>query len=501
MYQSHHDSVCNEGDYMTPTHHKVNIPVHLHILTPVFVGSGQTLDPLRYTIQKDRNGEIFLHHFDLDRWVLDHAEDTAFSAALDSSNYREIRRIIQKDLSREHNDPTKGSILQYSLSRRAVLNQKLLSEFIEELSQSASENRLLIDAALTNPITGRLLIPGSSVKGAIRTAILNWLDENHRLKLKDQHRPMQRADEIFGGIPEHAFKALKIADFEIPSNQGVVFKAEEKKKNSDRSGTPKNSCEAAPSLISKQPQHCEIFSKIVLGFNQDSSGNLNVRYHSIQESFDWPRICKVTTDFYLEHFKDEIAAFYDKTHLQRTRSALQPIEAMIRDIDTETQMLLRVGHYSHFNCVTINDNKHQMRKGPNTTRTLADGNYPFGWVILSKATGEELMRYQQKLETEPSAPEHPSEISPSESPPEKETFSLDKLLAQIHQLSDWGQLAQFGKAALADLPKEHYSPKIAEALKTQFDQAKPSKKKLKRNPNLLKEREAELESWLERFQE
>ena len=354
---------------------------------------------------------------------------------------------------------------------------------------------------MTNPITGRLLIPGSSVKGAIRTAILNWLDENHRLKLKDQHRPMQRADEIFGGIPEHAFKALKIADFEIPSNQGVVFKAEEKKKNSDRSGTPKNSCEAAPSLISKQPQHCEIFSKIVLGFNQDSSGNLNVRYHSIQESFDWPRICKVTTDFYLEHFKDEIAAFYDKTHLQRTRSALQPIEAMIRDIDTETQMLLRVGHYSHFNCVTINDNKHQMKKGPNTTRTLADGNYPFGWVILSKATGEELMRYQQKLETEPSAPEHPSEISPSESPPEKETFSLDKLLAQIHQLSNWGQLAQFGKGILADLPKEHYSPKIAEALKTQFDQAKPSKKKLKRNPNLLKEREAELESWLERFQE
>ena len=500
---------------MIPTRHRVSIPVRLLVLTPVFVGSGQTLDPLRYTIQKDRNGKIILHHFDLERWVLDHAENTAFSAVLESSNYREIRRIIQKDLrTGEHNDPSQGSISHYSLTRRVVLNQELLTKFNDELSKSDSKNQLLIDGALTNPLTGRLLIPGSSIKGAIRTAILDWLNENYSLKLKEERYPMQVADEIFGKIQEHAFKALKIADFEIPSNQGMIFTAEEKKKNSDRSGTPKNACEAASSRICEQLGNYELFSSIVLGFNRDSHQKLVIKSFSKpgvsvnQEQFNWKRLCEVTTEFFRERFHEDMQNFYEKPHLNHTKTTLRQIEEMVQEIDTEREMLLRVGHYSHIDCVTIRKHRPMVRRakdgtsfGPNTTRTLADGIYPFGWVILSTATEEELFQYRQKLESEPSTPDLPPEISPSESPSEKETFSLEKLLAQINQLSDWGQLTQFGEGALADLPKEHYSPKIEEALKAQFDQVKPSKKKLKQNPNLLEEREAELKSWLKQFQE
>ena len=77
---------------MIPAQNKVTYYIQVKALTPVFVGSGQTVDPLKYTIQKGTTGKTYFHHIDLDRWVLDNAKNEAFAEMLDSGNYREIRR-------------------------------------------------------------------------------------------------------------------------------------------------------------------------------------------------------------------------------------------------------------------------------------------------------------------------------------------------------------------------------------------------------------------------
>ena len=64
--------------------------------------------------------------------------------------------------------------------------------------------------------------------------------------------------------------------------------------------------------------------------------------------------------------------------------------------------MLRVGHYSHIESVTVDNNQPLTRKTKDrkllpygTTRTLANGKYPFGWILLHFCGMEE---YQQGIE-------------------------------------------------------------------------------------------------------
>ena len=50
---------------------------------------------------------------------------------------------------------------------------------------------------------------------------------------------------------------------------------------------------------------------------------------------------------------------------------------------------MRVGRYSHLECMTVSRNAPEHKKGYGKTRTLADNTLPFGWVILHFCQPEE----------------------------------------------------------------------------------------------------------------
>ena len=95
-----------------PTQFKMYQPVGLEFLTPVAVGSGQTLDPTRYIMQSVRGREQF-HLLDIERYLMDNASEEGLISLLDRGDFRELRREIQRRMKPK---PERSDIDEYTLS-------------------------------------------------------------------------------------------------------------------------------------------------------------------------------------------------------------------------------------------------------------------------------------------------------------------------------------------------------------------------------------------------
>jgi hypothetical protein len=122
---------------------------------------------------------------------------------------------------------------------------------------------------------------------------------------------------------------------------------------------------------------------------------LKVNQGRIHEKFDLADLARICREFYQSRYLKERDKFYKQPHFDDTAKALAAIEKDILTQD-DNSFVLRIGHYSHVECVTVTNNQPQTRRGKQgtpiphgTTRTLANGIYPFGWVKLSLITENE----------------------------------------------------------------------------------------------------------------
>ncbi|MBF0239520.1 MAG: hypothetical protein HQM12_17595 [SAR324 cluster bacterium] len=379
--------------------HKQYFPLKLSILTPVSVGNGETIDAMKYTIV-EQDGKHYLHYLDLEHLLSHHPKAVELTKLLEQGRYEGIRKVIHELATQ--------SIDDYSTGHRLV-QDSIAKKFNSEINSANSPNQLLIDEALKNPLTQRLLVPGSSIKGAIRTAIIDHLDIEKKLGLNrgDFKEFSRNLENLLGRVGDNAFQALKIGDFEAALNEGVVMRAEEIKKNPDKQATPKNNREMTLSALTTGKIY-NLFSSASLGTPRSRESKQKLYINSQKSGFDWTQICEITTAFYKKRFEDEFEKFYQLPHLNETAEKLRSVRAMIHAIKPDNgEMLIRIGHYSHIECMSITNNRPQVRKskdnkpmGPGTTRTLADGLYPFGWVILSMASDENLEHYRKTLDQE-----------------------------------------------------------------------------------------------------
>ena len=390
---------------MSPTFHRNYLPVSVDVLTPVAIGSGQILDPMSYTLCKEEK-DYALHLVDVEEWLLDNADDAGLSHMLESNQFLQIRKRIHQDLE-------KPEVRQsYSVAKRLTGNANLYGKFVEEMNKgNQSQNQLQIASGLRNPLTNRLILAGSSIKGAIRTAVLDYLDHKYELRLKQiEERQLQRTiDDQLGKISDHAFKSLRVQDCEMLQEQSCLVSAEEKRLNdNNRPGTPKAPTEAISQTRSGSTLHRCPVTTLTLGFNADSSGALTIEAKDKirnKEVLNWTKLCEIVTSFYRKRFREEFDKFYRKSHLQTTGSLLEPTRQKIENLP-EGSMLLRVGHYSHSECLTIRNGSPRGKNingrvvGPGTTRTLADGVWPFGWIILSPSNEAALKEYRGLLDDE-----------------------------------------------------------------------------------------------------
>ncbi|MBQ7606892.1 MAG: type III-A CRISPR-associated RAMP protein Csm5 [Desulfovibrionaceae bacterium] len=346
------------------------IPFRLEVLTPVTIGSGDDISPLAYVIRNDNNN-FTLHLVDTSAWLLASQGKTDISAALENGDILRLRTLMNDLLDEK----------LYSLESVPIAQPGTAQKLIKQIGNRNSLSKAEVQPFIRTASNIVAYVPGSSLKGAINTALIDYLDHGD-LKRASQYNKYgytKQLEEMFGKINDHAMQALKVADIPIPPGATRIVSAAEVRLEPNKQGTPKIPCEALT------PSKDVLYGRL---FMETSTGSPQITLPS-GEKIPFQKLSSICFGFYRQRFEAEFAKFYKLTHLSHIGKALLPIQQRIDEINPEQEMLLRVGHYSHIECVTVTDNAPVNKKGFGKTRTIADSKIPFGWVILSLCTDEE----------------------------------------------------------------------------------------------------------------
>ena len=241
----------------------------------------------------------------------------------------------------------------------------------------------------------RPYIPGSSIKGALRTAYLNLMENVKELSRKGKERNARNLEQRlmeFGGIPTDPFRMVKVSDF-MPMGETrtrIVYGVNEKKKTADRDarGLP-------------------------LIFEVIPPGTVFVGTISVNSPLHGSGISKHVS---IENLLNSSTMFYTKEKRREDRE-LTNIGVVINSDygwsqDQKNSFLVRVGRHSGAESVTIEGHRNIFIMGERgekkylnhaTTLWLAsearkpvsrNDLQPFGWVQLSRRTDDLLKEFQ-----------------------------------------------------------------------------------------------------------
>lgn len=340
--------------------------IEMIVLTPVHVGSGEVADPMEYVCMQSEESDV-IGYFDsgvvlkklIDKQLVDMAD-------IEAGNFHKIRRsvftLFQQDESCDE--------LVYNWVN--INNYQYYKDFTDAVSNPKSNKRLEIDRMYFNRIENKYVFPGSSLKGAIRTAIMSRIGEVKKLTPGKQYRDYN--EMIVGGIDKDAFKHLIVPDIFISPENVIVVKPQEIKRRKENDGAntiPKNYAEAIAGFKTE--------TNITINEKMQFEGAFIEKFESIKGALN---------HFYYKEFSEEYLKFYfSREELNKIHSLKDQVNKLIDD----GWAILRVGHYSHAESITLKTlrNIKGKRIGTNdnvfgTTRTLADGELPFGWIAIKE---------------------------------------------------------------------------------------------------------------------
>jgi len=390
----------------------------IRFLTPVFIGSGYELDALSYTVQRE-DGKNYLIFFDIQKWLNKNSTNPEIQDALRRFNYLELRKIIAK-----------SDVKDFLLYKIEIASSHF-NQLYKEISEGKKEeNQLIVELFPRNGTNFNPYLPGSSIKGSIRTAIGNYKYPSVESEVKKKCSQKQRKKDecysvynrlIFGNPKEDVFKYLKISDCILPKDSTLIVEPKEVSKKQKKSHPPKNFVEATKSLIFGNG--LEVKTKCVIGDFRDLEKGVKRQIPSFNLVFLIERI----NEFYLKRYEEELK-FYDTPHLIHIKGRMENIQRQIeKEIGNGNTALLRIGHFSHIECITW-DNRKPKAKTYGTTRTLVNGNYPFGWVLISFEEGYKPKETESLEEKKIEKPASEEKISKEE---EKELSEVDKICLKL----------------------------------------------------------------------
>lgn len=203
-------------------------------LSPIHIGAGEDLEPTEYVVE-----EGHIHHFNLSaihRYLPNGFLNKLGSLAEKATTTQDLLQI------RGHFDHHKSHLATFSHSSYLCTAEiaQLYSDSISSHAHKGNKaiNQLQIARHTYNPYSQELYIPGSSIKGTLRTLIGNALAKNQKLPLKNKFQKdiePQAIEQILYGhasADHDPYKILKVSDtnttpmrrFEKLTNQKRVIK-------------------------------------------------------------------------------------------------------------------------------------------------------------------------------------------------------------------------------------------------------------------------------------
>jgi CRISPR-associated protein Csm5 len=374
---------------------------HATPLTPIHVGNGEVLAPEDYLIEKDH-----LIQFNRAAVLRDMQPETRrqLEERLDRNDFQAAQEILRKGVQPRHHQRR----IQIGAESKADLLKAVGNPLDPVVRQRA------VQGFVRNPLTGQPYLPGSALKGAIRTAVVNAFTQKQLPSLKAVIEPLLENPRDrrnawktletgvlnfqFRDLHQDPFRLFKVADTELPLDHTRVDKVWPVKR--DGSEDTKGIQMHFERLLSRGDGIEDGGFTVELELGEQAIRDDRVK---LGQRLDMEMIRRACTTFYAGRILAEQRRFFAHAQSPERQFGAQglikinPDKILVAKSIQERGLLLRVGRFSHFESLSVD----HLRQGWNvqarrpikegSSRTLcrcrpnpdgASTALPFGWLLL-----------------------------------------------------------------------------------------------------------------------
>ena len=356
----------------------------LKVLSPVHIGCDEVYEPTGFAIDEEQKELIA---FEAASFLarLEQEQLDRFSAICRKGTVQSMLEIYR--FIRRHKEHAHG--------RRVAVPEAFVAHYNKTLKLAPGAvrqqlNKFQLARTSYQPVNGKPYIPGSAVKGALRTAVLN-------LRNKGKSHPRYRSgkqlnDELSGGtFATDPFRLVKVGDFQAADEvrQKIVYAVNRKKRPGEKEAR-------GPYQILE-----------VVEADTEFIGTITIQVP--------PAGAAIRRPVDMDELESALG-FYD-SELKREKISLKAIgcDRAVQELHPNGKNLIRVGRHSGAECVTVAGHRHiKIMQGPGiqpkykshaTTLWLAAASatpstnrflQPFGWAEFSLMTAEEAGQFEHK---------------------------------------------------------------------------------------------------------
>lgn len=344
-------------------------------ITPIHIGSGEEVEAYEYVI-----GQKF-YKIDLNK-LLDSLppEKQEIVLKMLEENIISYRNFLKKELF-ERNPSLLSQVSSYSIS---------ISKKVSQIYQAASDKpESLLPIKLFQRSLNHPFVPGSSIKGAIRTAILFSLWSSSQIPLLKRCQPRYLKTNRWEGVllksegpHSDPLKAVKVSD-SLNEFDTVILDAEVYTNRSGRWVT--DGYQILIETVFKSSFELELTIDEEL---QAQAQRLNRDFLKI--TID--QIVNSCNRFYTQNFESEAKRLFSNQSVPPSLEKIQKEIDLIKFNSGQNLFLLRFGWGSGFDAVTLSQAEgfnqiirlvDQRRANPKKSVKLVQGCLPLGWLKVS----------------------------------------------------------------------------------------------------------------------
>lgn len=348
-------------------------------LTLVHVGSGNVLTPLEYKIARTSSGAYKYVRFSSDSIMRRIATDEMLRGEFERFSLNNDMKSLQQFF---HQNMKNGDVSYLCVPTKKFEEKYAVNKNKDPLENASEVFEMYRAAEKTLPA-----IPGSSIKGAIRTALVDSFAQNaedfdlESAKKDKSDRTGSKAEKLILGnkdAKDDPFRAVQIGDcnFQNPLVQGVGTLQIIKRNRNELSEANSMQLQAEVILgkLASKDSNPQNFRIII---DEDLQAKKQV-----SKSFSMEKIISECNYFYSSAFDMEYQTFYEDADSDKL-DLIEKLKSKISETkDSKKSFLIRLGRWSQKESVTLYDKNVDFGK----SRTVFDfnGNYlPLGWCVCT----------------------------------------------------------------------------------------------------------------------
>lgn len=340
-------------------------------ITPVHIGTGRKISPLDYKTVKTKTGmeyARFSSDLILQRIAEDLEKTREFEHITNLADMKQIQAFF-------HSNFSIGDI-----SYSCKMTERFAQKYNENIHLDPLKNACEVDELYRSAGNKYPVIPGSSIKGAIRTALLDMCREAYSdfdFKKAKTNKSFENDLFAMSRANNDPLRCIAISDCMFVNNKiqtvgalQIVNEFLEEKNNS----------QIFAEVISGKLMEKSFTEEFIISIDKDMQKSRNPRNNEryIKKPFSMEDIQGECNYFFGENFLQEYNHFYRKANSEKFELIHNLKQQIERIREEENSFIIRLGRWSQFEFVTLYDKSKKIGK----SRTLFDfnGQYlPMGW--------------------------------------------------------------------------------------------------------------------------